>query len=80
MKEVNEKGVKPIRDEVKKILDSLKGSSFEIAIDFDLDTATFEQLTALKKKALDNTEQKKSIDDLNSAIERFSSGSLRSFS
>ena len=79
LKEVNEKGIKPIRDEVKKLLDSLKGSSFEIVIDFDLDTATFEQLTALKKKALDNTEQKKSIDDLNSAIERFSSGSLRSF-
>ena len=79
LKEVNEKGVKPIRDEVKKMLDSLKGSSFEIAIDFDLDTATLEQLIELKKKAFDNTEQKKSIDDLNSAIERFSSGSIRSF-
>lgn len=79
LKEVNEKGVKPIRDEVKKMLDNLKGSSFEIAIDFDLDTATLEQLIELKKKAFDNTEQKKSIDDLNSAIERFSSGSIRSF-
>ncbi|WP_449024045.1 hypothetical protein [Prevotella pallens] len=79
LKEVNEKGVKPIRDEVKKMLDSLKGSSFEIAIDFDLDTATLEQLIELKKKAFDNTEQKKSIDDLNSAIERFSNGSIRSF-
>lgn len=79
LKEVNEKGVKPIRDEVKKMLDSLKGSSFEIAIDFDLDTATLEQLIELKKKAFDNTEQKKSIEDLNSAIERFSSGSIRSF-
>ena len=79
LKEVNEKGVKPIRDEVKKLLDSLKGSNFEIAIDFDLDTATLEQLTELKKKALDNTEQKKSIEDLSSAIERFSSGSMRSF-
>jgi len=79
LKEVNEKGVKPIRDEVKKMLDSLKGSSFEIAIDFDLDTATLEQLIELKKKAFDNTEQKKNIEDLNSAIERFSSGSIRSF-
>ncbi|WP_314711536.1 hypothetical protein [Prevotella pallens] len=79
LKEVNEKGVKPIRDEVKKMLDNLKGSSFEIAIDFDLDTATLEQLIELKKKAFDNTEQKKSIDDLNSAIERFSNGSIRSF-
>ena len=79
LKEVNEKGVKPIRDEVKKMLDSLKGSSFEIAIDFDLDTATLEQLIELKKKAFDNSEQKKSIDDLNSAIERFSNGSIRSF-
>lgn len=79
LKEVNEKGVKPIRDEVKKMLDSLKGSSFEIAIDFDLDTATLEQLIELKKKAFDNTEQKKSIEDLNSAIERFSNGSIRSF-
>lgn len=79
LKEVNEKGVKPIRDEVKKMLDNLKGSSFEIAIDFDLDTATLEQLIELKKKAFDNTEQKKSIEDLNSAIERFSSGSIRSF-
>ena len=79
LKEVNEKGVKPIRDEVKKMLDNLKGSSYEIAIDFDLDTATLEQLIELKKKAFDNTEQKKSIDDLNSAIERFSSGSIRSF-
>lgn len=79
LKEVNEKGVKPIRDEVKKMLDNLKGSSFEIAIDFDLDTATLEQLIELKKKAFDNTEQKKSIEDLNSAIERFSNGSIRSF-
>jgi len=79
LKEVNEKGVKPIRDEVKKMLDSLKGSSFEIAIDFDLDTATLEQLIELKKKAFDNSEQKKSIEDLNSAIERFSGGSIRSF-
>lgn len=79
LKEVNERGVKPIRDEVKKLLDSLKGSSFEINIDFDLDTATFEQLTVLKKKALDNTEQKKSIEELGSAIDRFSSSSLRSF-
>lgn len=79
LKEVNEKGVKPIRDEVKKMLDSLKGSSFEIAIDFDLDTATLEQLIELKKKAFDNSEQKKSIEDLNSAIERFSNGSIRSF-
>lgn len=79
LKEVNDKGVKPIRDEVKKMLDSLKGSNFEIAIDFDLDTATLEQLTELKKKATDNTEQKKSIEDLSSAIERFSSGSMRSF-
>ena len=79
LKEVNEKGIKPIRDEVKKMLDSLKGSSFEIAIDFDLDTATLEELTALKQKALDNTEQKKSIEELGSAIERFSNGSMRSF-
>ena len=79
LKEVNEKGIKPIRDEVKKMLDSLKGSSFEINIDFDLDTATLEQLTELKKKALDNTEQKKSIEELGSAIERFSNGSMRSF-
>lgn len=79
LKEVNEKGVKPIRDEVKKMLDSLKGSNFEIAIDFDLDTATLEQLIELKKKATDNTEQKKSIEDLNSAIERFSGGSMRSY-
>lgn len=79
LKEVNEKGVKPIRDEVKKMLDSLKGSSFEIAIDFDLDTATLEQLIELKKKATDNTEQKKGIEDLGSAIERFSNGSIRSF-
>ena len=79
LQEVNEKGIKPIRDEVKKMLDSLKGSSFEINIDFDLDTATLEQLTELKKKALDNTEQKKSIEDLGSAIERFSNGSMRTF-
>lgn len=79
LKEVNEKGIKPIRDEVKKMLDSLKGSSFEIAIDFDLDTATLEQLTALKQKALDNTEQKKNIEDLRGAIERFSNGSMRSY-
>lgn len=79
LQEVNEKGVKPIRDEVKKMLDSLKGSNFEIAIDFDLDTATLEQLNELKKKALDNTEQKKNIEDLSSAIERFSNGSMRSF-
>lgn len=79
LQEVNEKGVKPIRDEVKKMLDSLKGSNFEIAIDFDLDTATLEQLTELKKKATDNTEQKKSIEDLGSAIERFSNGSIRSY-
>lgn len=79
LKEVNEKGVKPIRDEVKKMLDSLKGSSFEIAIDFDLDTATLEELTALKQKALDNTEQKKNIEELGSAIERFSNGSMRSY-
>lgn len=79
LQEVNEKGVKPIRDEVKKMLDSLKGSNFEIAIDFDLDTATLEQLIELKKKATNNTEQKKSIEDLSSAIERFSNGSMRSF-
>lgn len=79
LKEVNEKGVKPIRDEVKKMLDSLKGSNFEIAIDFDLDTATLEQLIELKKKATDNTKEKKSIEDFNSAIERFSNGSMRSF-
>ena len=79
LKEVNEKGVKPLRDEVKKMLDSLKGSSFEINIDFDLDTATLEQLIELKKKATDNTEQKKNIEDLSSAIERFSNGSMRSY-
>lgn len=79
LKEVNEKGIKPIRDEVKKMLDGLKGSSFEINIDFDLDTATLEQLIELKKKALDNTEQKKNIEDLSSAIERFSDGSIRSY-
>lgn len=79
LQEVNEKGVKPVRDEVKKMLDSLKGSNFEIAIDFDLDTATLEQLIELKKKATDNTEQKKNIEDLSSAIERFSNGSMRSF-
>ena len=79
LKEVNEKGVKPIRDEVKKMLDSLKGSNFEIAIDFDLDTATLEQLIELKKKALDNIEQKKNIEDLSSAIERFSNSSMRSY-
>ena len=79
LKEVNEKGVKPIRDEVKKMLDSLKGSSFEINIDFDLDTATLEQLIELKKKATDNTEQKKNIEELGSAIERFSNGSMRSY-
>lgn len=79
LKEVNEKGVKPIRDEVKKMLDSLKGSNFEIAIDFGLDTATLQQLIELKKKALDNTEQKKNIEDLGSAIERFSNGSMRSY-
>ena len=79
LQEVNEKGVKPIRDEVKKMLDSLKGSNFEIAIDFDLDTATLEQLIVLKKKATDNTEQKKSIEDLSNAIERFSNGSMRSY-
>lgn len=79
LKEVNEKGIKPIRDEVKKMLDSLKGSSFEIAIDFDLDTATLEELTALKQKALDNTEQKKNIEELGNAIERFSNGSMRTF-
>lgn len=79
LQEVNEKGVKPTRDEVKKMLDSLKGSNFEIAIDFDLDTATLEQLIALKKKATDNTEQKKNIEDLGSAIERFSNGSIRSY-
>jgi len=79
LQEVNEKGVKPIRDEVKKMLDSLKGSNFEIAIDFDLDTATLEQLIELKKKATDNTEQKKNIEDLSSAIERFSNGSMRSY-
>lgn len=79
LQEVNEKGVKPVRDEVKKMLDSLKGSNFEIAIDFDLDTATLEQLIALKKKATDNTEQKKSIEDLSNAIERFSNGSMRSY-
>ena len=79
LKEVNEKGIKPIRDEVKKMLDSLKGSNFEIAIDFDLDTATLEQLIELKKKATDNTEQKKNIEELGSAIERFSNGSIRSY-
>lgn len=79
LQEVNEKGVKPIRDEVKKMLDSLKGSNFEIAIDFDLDTATLEQLIELKKKATDNTEQKKSIEELGNVIERFSNGSMRSY-
>ena len=79
LQEVNEKGVKPIRDEVKKMLDSLKGSNFEIAIDFDLDTASIEQLTELKKKALDNTATKKSLEELDAAISHFSAGSLHSF-
>ena len=79
LQEVNEKGVKPIRDEVKKLIDNLKGSSFEIKIDFDLDTASIEQLTTLKKKALDNTATKKSLEELDAAISHFSAGSLHSF-
>ena len=79
LQEVNKKGIKPIRDEVKKMLDSLKGSSFEINIDFDLDTATLEQLIELKKKATDNTKEKKNIEDLNGAIDRFSNSTIRTF-
>lgn len=79
LKEVDEKGVKPIRDEVKKLIDNLKGSSFEINIDFDLDTASIEQLTELKKKALDNTATKKSLEELDAAISHFSASSLHSF-
>lgn len=76
---INENGIKPVRDEVKKLIDNLKGSSFEIKIDFDLDTASIEELAALKKKALDNTATKKSLDELDAAISHFSAGSLHSF-
>ena len=76
---IKENGIKPVRDEVKKLIDNLKGSSFEIKVDFDLDTASIEQLAELKKKALDNTATKKSLEELDAAISHFSAGSLHSF-